>query len=204
MHTRRLLKCTFIGKIFQIGNHATRAFVLTAEFVPTYISMTSIFVLPPATGNKSHKYRKYCCLPLWLWLVLSLLSTLTLATLMVVRRQHVHNVPNDTIVRQSTNAPREVTTRTPDSHMVQEYLINVSIVCAVLSTFSGLALLTASIPSIFRLIHGRPFQRRKQINPYGETGKLNEPQFDGCYGTDAARCDPVSCMRLDIRENGMY
>ncbi|VDP81905.1 unnamed protein product [Echinostoma caproni] len=33
-------------------------------------------------------------------------------------------------------------------------------------------------------------------------GKLSEPPADGCYGADPARCDPVSCMRFDNRENG--
>ncbi|THD22989.1 hypothetical protein D915_005899 [Fasciola hepatica] len=155
-------------------------------------------------SHSSQKFRKYCCLPLWLWLILSVLSTLSLATLMVLRKQHVHDGGHEVTSRPSSNVPKEVTTRAPDSHTVQEYLINMAIVCAVLSTFSSLALLAASLPSVFRLLQGRPFQRRKQISPYGDTGKLTEPPAEGCYGTDSARCDPISCMRFDIRENGRF
>ncbi|KAF5403275.1 hypothetical protein PHET_03012 [Paragonimus heterotremus] len=148
-------------------------------------------------------FRKCCCLPLWLWVGLFLLSTLSLATLFAIP-----NVQDMGSRMQNGTAGKAHLSRSHLESLNVErqersgHIKNAAIVCGVLSCFSSFVLCAVSIPSLINLIQGRPFQWPKQRLKYGNCGQLGDPPLNGCYAVPASKFDPSSCLRPDGMTNG--
>ncbi|KAF7259138.1 hypothetical protein EG68_03562 [Paragonimus skrjabini miyazakii] len=143
-------------------------------------------------------FRKCCCLPLWLWVGLFLLSTLSLATLFAI--PNVQDIGSR--VQNGTAGRAHLSRLQLESVNVERleragHIKNAAIVCGVLSCFSSFVLCAVSIPSLINLIQGRPFQWPKQRLKYGNCGKLGDPPMNGCYAIPASKFDPSSCLRPD-------
>ncbi|KAA3674668.1 uncharacterized protein DEA37_0001868 [Paragonimus westermani] len=148
-------------------------------------------------------FRKCCCLPLWLWVGLFLLSTLSLATLFAIP-----NVQDFGSRMQNGSAGKAHLSRlhlesvNVERHERAGHIKNAAIVCGVLSCFSSFVLCAVSIPSLINLIQGRPFQWPKQRLKYGTCGQLGDPPANGCYAVPASKFDPSSCLRPEALTDG--
>ncbi|KAF8571952.1 hypothetical protein P879_01098 [Paragonimus westermani] len=148
-------------------------------------------------------FRKCCCLPLWLWVGLFLLSTLSLATLFAIP-----NVQDFGSRMQNGSAGKAHLSRlhlesvNVERHERAGHIKNAAIVCGVLSCFSSFVLCAVSIPSLINLIQGRPFQWPKQRLKYGNCGQLGDPPTNGCYAVPASKFDPSSCLRPEALTDG--
>ncbi|CAH8849748.1 unnamed protein product [Trichobilharzia szidati] len=134
-------------------------------------------------GESTKTYRKVCCLPSCIWVIVNVITLLCMTTLIAI--------DNSLAAIENGSSSSTISKIDGDVNALTENFKLLIIICSIISGISLIILIAAITPGVLKLIHGRPFQHPIKKPFYPDLESYTDITMDSCYSSSVRKFHPI-------------